>query len=201
MVLLLSEADDPDAKLLPPTGPPVTRVTVEDGEGNDSDTDDEETVRLVQDPPPSYTDVQSFRIRAKSQEEEESAGRARRRFWLAVGIALFLCSLPSILVISLTRSHTLEDITTPEVQSLLINFGYCLVRSSHELTFQFNPPANDYRYNRSTPTYISTTRSSRMARRSRKTKGEGSMGGESMASTWRWRSWRTRRRSWSRRPP
>ena len=113
MVLLLADADDPEAKLTPPsTG--VIRVTADDSD-SDSEVDHEEpTVRLVQDPPPSYADVQEFRGRAKT-EEATSTMRAQRRFCFALGIALLLCSLPIIIAAILFAYSQASDITTPDV--------------------------------------------------------------------------------------
>lgn len=124
MVLLLSEADDPDAKLaLPMLG--VIRVdSVEESEASDSsdEEDNESRIQLLQDPPPSYRDVQAFRGRAKAELETAGTRRARRRFCLAVGIALLLCSLSIIPAIFLTRSKTTTDVATPEVRVFLVYY-------------------------------------------------------------------------------
>jgi len=65
MVLMLQEADDPDAKLMLPgsISPSIHRITVhENGEEDTTkDGDQETTVLIGQDPPPSYIDVQAFR--------------------------------------------------------------------------------------------------------------------------------------------
>jgi hypothetical protein len=109
MVLLLADADDPEAKLaLPTTG--VIRVTsVEDSD------DDESTVQLLQDSPPSYADIRVQEFRS-SRTKTEGTRRAKRRFCFALGIALLLCSLLAISAISFSY-YQASDVTTPDVSA------------------------------------------------------------------------------------
>ena len=117
MVLLLDQADDLDTKLaLHSSGPPVNRISVDDlSELGSTDSESGETVPLVrQDPPPSYNDVRQFQHRIKSDEESYGGQRARRRLCLALGAALLLFSIPTIIAVSLKLS--LSSIPSAEVR-------------------------------------------------------------------------------------
>ncbi|KAG8860741.1 hypothetical protein FRB91_001005 [Serendipita sp. 411] len=129
MVLLLEEADDPNAKLLP-SSIPVTRISIEDFTDDDleSFTDDssarenEETVTLIaRDPPPSYNDVQSFRERIKSEQQAVASQRARRRFRFSLMVAIVLILLPALIALviklsSLSQNTVVND-PVPSVTS------------------------------------------------------------------------------------
>ena len=121
MVLMLQEADDPEAKLALPgsTSPSITRLTV-DGHSEPDTSEDEEretAVLLTQDPPPSYIVVQSFTDSAKREEEAERVSRARRRFWLALAIAGLLVAFPTILGLTI-RLYLSSQNDIPEVSWL-----------------------------------------------------------------------------------
>jgi hypothetical protein len=111
MVLMLQEADDPDAKLILPgsISPSIHRLTIDSEEDTTGDGDQEATVLIAQDPPPSYIDVQGFRERIRTAEEVERAHRVRRRFGLALGIALLLVSLPLITGLLIGLSPSLQN--------------------------------------------------------------------------------------------
>ena len=111
MVLMLQEADDPDAKLMLPgsISPSIHRITIDDSEEDITEDGSQEATLLIdQDPPPSYIDVQALRERVRTEEEAEGAHRARRRFGLALGIALLLVSLPIIIGLFIGLSSSLQ---------------------------------------------------------------------------------------------
>jgi hypothetical protein len=146
MVLLLEEADDPNAKLLPPSGPPVNRVPVDESfsvtsEGTSvselTNESDVETIFATHDPPPSYTDVQGFRSRLKSEQAFSVSRRTRRRFCLAFSIALLLCTLPGFITLSIklsTRSQ--NEIPKVRIGSPWFTVANNIVRAQQLLTIQ-----------------------------------------------------------------
>jgi hypothetical protein len=119
---MLQEADDPDAKLMLPgnISPSIHRLTIDSEEDTTGDGDQEATVLIAQDPPPSYIDVQAFRERVGTEEEVERAHRVRRRFGLALGIAVLLVSLSIIIGILIGLSPSLQnEIVNVSLSSIL----------------------------------------------------------------------------------
>ncbi|CAG7854688.1 SubName: Full=Uncharacterized protein {ECO:0000313/EMBL:CCA66411.1} [Serendipita indica DSM 11827] len=115
MVLLLEEADDPNAKLAIHPGPPVNRISEDDlTELATTDSESGEVVPLIrQDPPPSYSDVRVFQQRLKSEEESYGGQRARRRFCLALGVAFLLFAIPTATIITLKLTLSSRSATEP----------------------------------------------------------------------------------------
>lgn len=110
---MLAEADDPEAKLaLPGSVSPSIHMLTLDGhtDSDSSEGDEQENAALIsQDPPPSYIDVQSFRSRAKEEQEAELVSRVRRRFALALLAGLLLVALPLALSLTIRFSSSSQN--------------------------------------------------------------------------------------------
>lgn len=122
MVLMLEEADDPEAKLaLPGSISPSLHTLTIDGhsESESSEDDNEQTSPLIaQDPPPSYIDVQSFRERIKEEERAEAISRAWRRFWLALALTCLFVTLSTSVCLAILYPFSSQN-ELPEVSLLL----------------------------------------------------------------------------------